>query len=102
VVWGSPADPAAYPAGPFDVVYDNNGKKLEDCQPLIDHFKVRGAQPYRLPAVLPRTAKRASPRTLISNDIGLGPPSVPGSAKTDQYMSCSLTVCAPLVRRRAR
>lgn len=40
VVWGSPTDPATYPAGAFDVVYDNNGKNLESCQPLIDHFKV--------------------------------------------------------------
>jgi hypothetical protein len=40
VVWGSPADPSSYPEGSFDVVYDNNGKKMDDCQPLIDHFKV--------------------------------------------------------------
>ena len=40
VAWGSPADPAAIPAGPFDVVYDNNGKDVEACQPLIDAFKV--------------------------------------------------------------
>jgi hypothetical protein len=40
VVWGSPTDPASIPAGAFDVVYDNNGKDLEACKPLIDHFKV--------------------------------------------------------------
>ncbi len=40
VVWGSPTDPATYPKGSFDVVYDNNGKDLETCKPLIDHFKV--------------------------------------------------------------
>lgn len=26
VVWGSPTDTAAYPAGSWDVVIDNNGK----------------------------------------------------------------------------
>ena len=39
VVWASPTDPSAYPAGPFDIVYDNNGKDLDNCKPLIDHFK---------------------------------------------------------------
>ena len=42
MVWGSPTDPATWPAGSFDVVYDNNGKDLDSCKPLIDHFKVRG------------------------------------------------------------
>lgn len=42
VVWGSPTDPSSYPSGAFDVVYDNNGKDLETCQPLIDHFKSAG------------------------------------------------------------
>ena len=41
MVWGSPTDPASIPAGAFDIVYDNNGKDLEACKPLIDHFKVR-------------------------------------------------------------
>jgi len=41
VVWGSPADPSCYPAGDFDVVYDNNGKDMEACQPLIDAYKAR-------------------------------------------------------------
>ncbi|KAL4429050.1 hypothetical protein ABPG77_006089 [Micractinium sp. CCAP 211/92] len=41
VVWGDPTNPAHYPEGPFDIVYDNNGKDLETCQPLIDHFKGR-------------------------------------------------------------
>ncbi|GAB4816081.1 hypothetical protein N2152v2_003127 [Parachlorella kessleri] len=40
VVWGNPADPASYPAASFDVVFDNNGKDLDTCKPLIDHFKV--------------------------------------------------------------
>lgn len=43
VVWGNPADPSTYPAsesGAFDVVYDNNGKDMKSCQPMIDHFKV--------------------------------------------------------------
>lgn len=39
VVWGNPADPAAIPSGAFGIVYDNNGKDLENCKPLIDHFK---------------------------------------------------------------
>jgi nucleoside-diphosphate-sugar epimerase len=39
VIWGNPADPAAIPAGPFDAVYDNNGKDTDACQPLIDAFK---------------------------------------------------------------
>lgn len=41
VVWGDPAEPSTYPHGPFDIVYDNNGKKLDVCKPLIDAFKVR-------------------------------------------------------------
>lgn len=39
VVWGSPTDPACYPSTPFDIVYDNNGKDLDACKPLIDHYK---------------------------------------------------------------
>ncbi len=46
VVWGDPTNPAHYPEGPFDIVYDNNGKDLETCQPLIDHFKVGPAPPH--------------------------------------------------------
>ena len=26
VVWGNPTDASSIPAGPFDVVYDNNGE----------------------------------------------------------------------------
>lgn len=40
VAFGNPADPKTYPVGRFDVVYDNNGKDLESCKPLIDAFKV--------------------------------------------------------------
>lgn len=39
VVWGSPTNPAAWPSAHYDVVYDNNGKDLDSCKPLIDHFK---------------------------------------------------------------
>jgi len=39
VHWGSPVDYSTYPEGPFDVVYDNNGKDLDSCQPLIDAAK---------------------------------------------------------------
>lgn len=41
IVWGNPADVNAVPDESFDVVYDNNGKDLEACQPLVDKFKVR-------------------------------------------------------------
>ena len=40
VAWGSPTDYSQYPEGPFDVVYDNNGKDLDTCKPLIDAAKV--------------------------------------------------------------
>jgi hypothetical protein len=40
VHWGSPVDYSTYPEGPFDVVYDNNGKDLDSCKPLIDAAKV--------------------------------------------------------------
>jgi hypothetical protein len=40
VVYGNPADPSTYPPGKFDVVYDNNGKDLDTCKPLIDLYKV--------------------------------------------------------------
>ncbi|BDA41646.1 Chloroplast stem-loop binding protein of 41 kDa a, chloroplastic [Coccomyxa sp. Obi] len=39
IVWGNPADPANFPSEKFDVVYDNNGKDMDACQPAIDHFK---------------------------------------------------------------
>ncbi|GAX85380.1 hypothetical protein CEUSTIGMA_g13407.t1 [Chlamydomonas eustigma] len=39
IAWGNPADPATYPRGKFDIVYDNNGKDMEACKPLIDTFK---------------------------------------------------------------
>jgi hypothetical protein len=41
VHWGNPVDYSTYPEGPFDVVYDNNGKDLDSCQPLIDAANVR-------------------------------------------------------------
>ncbi len=41
VVWGDPTNPTTYPRGRFDVVYDNNGKDLDTCRPLIDHYRVR-------------------------------------------------------------
>lgn len=42
VMWGNPTQPGATlgdKAGSFDIVYDNNGKDLEACKPLIDFFK---------------------------------------------------------------
>lgn len=44
VTWGDPADPSTYPDDSFDVVYDNNGKKLDVCKPLIDTYKVNQCQ----------------------------------------------------------
>mmetsp|Transcript_28353 Transcript_28353/g.62316 ORF Transcript_28353/g.62316 Transcript_28353/m.62316 type:complete len:556 (+) Transcript_28353:33-1700(+) len=41
VVWGNPTKPSTYPAGEFQIVYDNNGKDLESCKPLIDTYKNR-------------------------------------------------------------
>ena len=41
ITWGNPSDPATFPAGKFDIVYDNNGKDMEACKPLIDTYKVR-------------------------------------------------------------
>eukprot|EP00884_Botryococcus_braunii_P000837 jgi/Botrbrau1/10754/Bobra.180_2s0019.1 len=41
VVYGDPTNPRSYPAGSFDVVYDNNGKDLDTCKTLIDAYKVR-------------------------------------------------------------
>lgn len=40
IQWGDPTDAGALPDGPFDVVYDNNGKSLDVCQPAIDKYKV--------------------------------------------------------------
>ncbi|CAD7703195.1 unnamed protein product [Ostreobium quekettii] len=41
IAWSDPTDPSTYPSGDFDVVYDNNGKTLDACKPLIDTFKGR-------------------------------------------------------------
>jgi hypothetical protein len=38
VVYGNPTDPGTYPEGGFDIVYDNNGKSLKECQALIDTY----------------------------------------------------------------
>lgn len=40
IQWGSPSDSSAIPSGDFDIVYDNNGKDMDACKPLIDAFKV--------------------------------------------------------------
>ncbi|KXZ47050.1 hypothetical protein GPECTOR_38g287 [Gonium pectorale] len=39
IAWGDPTKPSTYPRGSFSVVYDNNGKDMASCQPMIDHFK---------------------------------------------------------------
>lgn len=41
IVWGDPANPDSNLEASYDVVYDNNGKDLEACQPLIDKYKVK-------------------------------------------------------------
>jgi len=41
VHYGSANDYSTYPEGPFDVVYDNNGKDMDSCKMLIDAAKVR-------------------------------------------------------------
>lgn len=41
ISWGKPTDPTTYPKASFDIVYDNNGKSIEDCKPLIDTFGQR-------------------------------------------------------------
>ena len=38
IVWGKPEDPSTYPSGDFDIVYDNNGKDMDACKPLIDTY----------------------------------------------------------------
>ncbi len=38
IVWGKPEDPSTYPAGEFDIVYDNNGKDMDACKALIDTY----------------------------------------------------------------
>ena len=43
IQWGSPSDSSAIPDGSFDIVYDNNGKDMDACKPLIDAFKVSTA-----------------------------------------------------------
>jgi len=36
ITFGNPADPSTYPKGAFDYVFDNNGKDMDSCKPLID------------------------------------------------------------------
>lgn len=45
-VYADPADPATYPSTDYDVVYDNNGKDMASCGPLIDAFKGKGLKHY--------------------------------------------------------
>lgn len=75
VVWGDPTNPAHYPEGPFDIVYDNNGKDLETCQPLIDHFKASmhtAPHACRVDAALAAPAPLA-PRALVHRGLGALP-----------------------------
>ncbi len=47
VEFGSPTNPRTYPQGRFSVVYDNNGKDLDSCKPLIDNFAVSCTAQHR-------------------------------------------------------
>ena len=38
IAYGTATDPSTYPQGDFDVVYDNNGKSMEECKALIDTY----------------------------------------------------------------
>ena len=44
IVWGDPTSESDFPSDSFDIVYDNNGKSLDTCQPLINKFKVPSRQ----------------------------------------------------------
>lgn len=55
VKFGSPTDYTTFPEGPFDVVYDNNGKDLESCKPLIDASKARALRARRRTQTTART-----------------------------------------------
>ncbi len=60
IQWGDPADPSALPDGPFDVVYDNNGKKLDVCRTAIDKYKVPACPGQALPCTLRRPGSRCT------------------------------------------
>ncbi|GMH42227.1 hypothetical protein BSKO_10146 [Bryopsis sp. KO-2023] len=78
VVWGDPADPSTYPQGNFDVVYDNNGKKLDVCKPLIDTYKgkvahyvfVSSAGAYEANSVEPMHVE-GDPRKASAGHVGV-------------------------------
>lgn len=38
IEYGSATDPSTYPSGTFDIIVDNNGKSMAECQPLIDTY----------------------------------------------------------------
>jgi len=46
VIWGSPTDPASWLKESFEVVYDNNGKDMDSCKPLIDAHMVGTARSW--------------------------------------------------------
>jgi hypothetical protein len=49
ISWGNPADASSLPDGPFDIVYDNNGKALDVCKAAIDKYKVIHALHFARP-----------------------------------------------------
>lgn len=60
VIYGDPKDPSTYPQWGFDIIYDNNGKSLEECQPLIDKYAGSVRFPLSLSFDRMITAARAS------------------------------------------
>ena len=55
IQYGSPTDPSTYPEGSFDVIVDNNGKSMAECQPLIDTY-ANEVRPCSHPLPLPVNA----------------------------------------------
>lgn len=72
VVYGDPTNPATYPEDYFDVVYDNNGKDLKTCKPLIDHFRVRLLLPRRAVLVVGSDICRGVFRRLRFQSVATG------------------------------
>jgi hypothetical protein len=38
IEYGNPTDTSTFPQGTFDIIVDNNGKSMAECQPLIDTY----------------------------------------------------------------
>lgn len=64
VFYGDPQDPSTYPTGTFDVVVDNNGKSMKECQPLIDTFAGSVRLPNTPPPPFPTQSAPVGPLSL--------------------------------------